>query len=70
VLTSARSLSYESTDLKREMDRFLAMVRTERADRRQHDDPNYAGPERRADASRPNAATPQPPPGRAGTATA
>lgn len=49
VLSSARSLSHESQQLKIEMDKFLNMVRTERADRRQHDDPSFTGPERRAE---------------------
>jgi len=51
VLSSARSLSNDSSRLKIEMDKFLEMVRTERANRRQYDDPNYAGPERRDDRS-------------------
>ena len=49
VLASARSLSHESGQLKLEMDKFLDMVRTERANRRERDDPNFSGPERRAD---------------------
>ena len=49
VLSSARSLSKESGELRLEVDKFLRTVRTGPADRRLHDDPNYAGPERRAD---------------------
>ncbi len=47
VLASARTLSHESNQLKAEMDRFLESVRTDRANRRERDDPNYEGPERR-----------------------
>jgi methyl-accepting chemotaxis protein len=49
LLSSARSLAHESGQLKTEVDKFLALVRTGPADRRRGDDPSYAGPERRAD---------------------
>jgi methyl-accepting chemotaxis protein len=49
LLAAARSLARENGQLKMEVDKFLSMVRTGPADRRRRDDPNYSGPERRAD---------------------
>lgn len=48
VLTSARSLSDESSHLKVEVGKFLSAVRGEPANRRESDDPNYSVPERRS----------------------
>jgi methyl-accepting chemotaxis protein len=47
MLTSAQSLSRESTRLKTEMERFLDAVRTGVGNRRITLDPDYSGPERR-----------------------
>jgi len=49
LLAAARSLARENDQLKMEVDKFLVTVRTGPADRRRRDDPNYNGPERRAD---------------------
>ncbi len=49
VLSSAKALSGESQRLRREVEKFLGSIRTGANDRRNVDDPNYAGPERRAD---------------------
>jgi methyl-accepting chemotaxis protein len=49
LLAAARSLARENGQLKTEVDKFLITVRTGPADRRRRDDPNYTGPERRAD---------------------
>ena len=49
VLTSAQSLSNESSRLKAEVGKFLELVRTGPGDRRAFDDPNFTGPERRTD---------------------
>jgi methyl-accepting chemotaxis protein len=51
VLASAQGLSRESNRLKAEVETFIVSVRTGPADRRESDDPSYAGPERRADAA-------------------
>ena len=47
MLQSAQSLSREGVNLKREMERFREMIRSDLADRRKFDDPTYDGPERR-----------------------
>jgi methyl-accepting chemotaxis protein len=49
VLSSAQSLSNESSHLEVEVEKFLLAVRGGPADRRMADDPGYRGPERRAD---------------------
>ncbi|EJW13570.1 putative methyl-accepting chemotaxis receptor/sensory transducer [Rhodovulum sp. PH10] len=49
VRSSAGMLAVEGNKLKDEVARFLMNVRTGPMDRREADDPNYAGPERRAD---------------------
>jgi methyl-accepting chemotaxis protein len=49
VLTSAHALANESERLKTEVAKFFTTVRTGLANRRRADDPNYTGPERRAD---------------------
>ncbi|RAI45425.1 methyl-accepting chemotaxis protein [Rhodoplanes roseus] len=49
VRSSAAMLAHESTKLKDEVKNFLMSVRTGPLDRRKEDDPNYKGPERRAD---------------------
>ena len=49
LLAAARSLARENDQLKMEVDKFLVTVRTGPADRRRRADPNYNGPERRAD---------------------
>jgi methyl-accepting chemotaxis protein len=48
VLSSAQSLANESNRLKSEVATFFQSVRTGPADRRKGNDPDYAGPERRA----------------------
>jgi methyl-accepting chemotaxis protein len=48
MLSSAQSLSVEGNRLKREMEKFLETIRTGVADRREVEDPNFAGPDRRA----------------------
>jgi len=47
VLTSAQSLSQESSRLSSEIEKFLMLIRTGALNRRHHDDPNYRGLERR-----------------------
>jgi hypothetical protein len=49
LLAAARSLARENGQLKMEVDKFLVTVRTGPTDRRRRADPNYNGPERRAD---------------------
>ncbi|HUI97869.1 MAG TPA: methyl-accepting chemotaxis protein [Xanthobacteraceae bacterium] len=49
VRNSAAMLAAEGAKLRREVETFLLSVRTGPANRRRHDDPNYQGPERRAD---------------------
>ena len=49
VLSAAGNLAHQAKQLNAEVQDFLQTVRTGPADRRGADDPNYAGPERRAD---------------------
>jgi methyl-accepting chemotaxis protein len=49
VRSSAAMLAKEGGKLKEEVRAFLLSVRTGPLNRRHHDDPNYKGPERRAD---------------------
>jgi methyl-accepting chemotaxis protein len=47
MLASAKSLSYEGNHLKLEMINFLDAIRAGVGNRRKHNDPNFAGPDRR-----------------------
>lgn len=56
VTAAAGELSTQSDRLKSEVDVFLTGLRTGAADRREHDDPNYKGEERRDDGKAKSAA--------------
>jgi methyl-accepting chemotaxis protein len=49
VLSSAQSLANESNRLRAEVGKFFHTIRTGPANRRKGENPNYKGPERRAD---------------------